>query len=69
MTFEERLDRISARHEALAQTVEVIAGMQKENERRFAETERRFAEVAQFINQLARVAETHEHRLDRLEGR
>ena len=28
MTFEERLDRIAERHEALAQTVEIVAGMQ-----------------------------------------
>ena len=31
-----------------------------------AETDQRFQEVLPFINQLARIAEAHEHRLDRL---
>ena len=32
MTIEERLDRLTERHEALTQTVEIIAGMQMRNE-------------------------------------
>ena len=82
MTIEERLEVLTARHEALTQTVEIIAGMQKENERRFAENERRFAEtdrrfaetdrrlgqVLEAITQLGHIAEAHEHRLDRLDG-
>jgi septal ring factor EnvC (AmiA/AmiB activator) len=48
MTFEERLDIITERHAALAQTVELLAAMQRdsfaEHEKRFAENERRFAE-------------------------
>jgi len=33
MTTDERLDRLTERHNALTQTVEVIAGMQRENEK------------------------------------
>jgi hypothetical protein len=33
MTFEERLDRLAERHEALAQTVELIAHAQDRNEK------------------------------------
>ena len=79
MTFEERMDRLTERHEALAQSLELVAAMQRENERRiaelaaenregFAEMRKGFAETLQFINQLARVAEAHEHRWDSLEG-
>ena len=34
--FDRRLDRIAERHEALAQTVEIIAGMQRASEERLA---------------------------------
>ncbi len=44
MTIDERLDRLTDRHEALTQTVEIIASMQRENEKRIAESERRFTE-------------------------
>ena len=78
MTFEERLDRLTERHEALTQSLELLAGMQRDNERRhaelteetnrrFEETNRQIADVLQFINQLAHVAEAHERRLDRLD--
>ncbi len=33
MTIDERLEALTARHEALAQTVELIAAMQRDNER------------------------------------
>jgi uncharacterized protein (DUF342 family) len=75
MTVDERLDRLTEpmekleeRHQALTQSLESLAGMQRENDRRWAKTDGRFAETLQFINQLARIAETHEHRLDHLEG-
>jgi hypothetical protein len=60
MTFEERLERLLERHEALAQTVELqghridqlIAATQQD---------------AENIRALARIAEIHEHRLTHLE--
>jgi hypothetical protein len=60
---------IDERLEALTQTVEIIAGMQRDNERRFAETDRRMAQVLEAITQLGRIAESHDHGLDNLEDR
>lgn len=72
MNIDQRLDRLTERHEALTQTVELIATMHKDLEQqaalRSAETDRRFAETLQFINKLAHVAEAHEQRLDHQEG-
>ena len=52
--------RIQRRHEALAETVEIVAGMQRENEKQIAE-------LAIFIRQLAEIAKRHEDRLDDLD--
>lgn len=64
MTTDERLDRLTERTDALAQTVELltldIKDMSKQMDSRFAET-------LHFINQLARVAEARERRIDKLE--
>ena len=49
MTIDERLDRLTERHEALTQTVEVIAGMQRENGKQIGE-------LAVFIRQLSEIA-------------
>ncbi len=74
MTIDERLEKLTERHEGLTQTVEIIAGMQREyerrfleNEKRFAETDRRLAQVLEAIVGLGNIAESHDHRLDRLE--
>lgn len=67
MTIDERLEKLTERHEALTQTVEIISAMQKENERRFAETDRRLIQVLETIVRLGHIAESHDHRLDRLE--
>lgn len=45
MTFEERMDRITEKHEALAQTVQLLAGMFVEAEKRSAEYEKRNGEA------------------------
>lgn len=60
MTFEEGLERLKERHEALTQTVELVAGMQRENEKMIAQ-------LGQFIDSLARIAQSHERRIERLE--
>jgi hypothetical protein len=60
---------IDERLEALTQTVEIIAGMQRDNERRFAETDRRMAQVLEAITQLGHIAESRDHGLDNLEDR
>ena len=62
MTIDERLEKLTERHEALTQTVEVIAGMQRENEKQIGQ-------LALFIRQLAEIAHRHDDRLDELERR
>ena len=75
MTIEERLERLTERHEALTQTVELMAA---ENRAGFARLERVenvlerveniLARMAQSIDTLARIVELHEDRIDKLEG-
>ncbi len=80
MNFEEGLEKLKERHEALTQTVEIIAAMQKDNERRAAEGsaefnrrsaefDRRMGQVLEAITQLGHIAESRDHRLDHLEDR
>jgi len=66
--IDERLDRLTDRHEALTQTVELIAAAQIKNEADIGKLTALMAETGQFINRLAHIAEAHEQRLDRLEG-
>ena len=79
MNFDESLEKLKERHEALTQTVEIIAAMQKDSERRAAESavefnrrsaefDRRMGQVLEAITQLGHIAESHDHRLDNLEG-
>jgi hypothetical protein len=74
---------IDERLEALTQTVELIAHAQIKNDERIEKLtggmERLTGDVGKltallaqtdgFINQLARIAEAHEHRIERLEGK
>ena len=69
MDFEERLDRIAQRHEALAQSVELIAHMQEENAKAQAKTEIMLAQVVESVGSLARIAHAHENRITNLEDR
>jgi hypothetical protein len=60
MTIDERLEKLTERHEALTQTVELIATMQRD----LTESVRQDGE---HIRPLARIAEIHERRLTDLE--
>ena len=62
MTLDERLERLAERHEALTQTVELMA---IENRQR----DRRLGEIMEGIASLLHVAEIHEQRLDRHDDR
>ena len=59
MTIDERL-------EALTQSVELLAHMHRENEQRLNE---KFAILADTMNRVGRIIEIHEHRLDSHEDR
>ena len=65
MTIDERLERLTERHEALTQTVELMAA---ENQAGFARLEKIVGQMARSIDTLARVVELHERRIDTLEG-
>ncbi len=67
MNIDQRLERLTERHEALTQTVEIIAGMQKKNEEAHQKNEILLAHVMESIESLARIAHAHEHRITRLE--
>lgn len=68
MTTDERIDRLVQRHEALTQTVELLAAMQRDNEARFAQIGRNFESVHDSIKGLENIAAAHEHRITNLEG-
>ncbi|MGA3016556.1 MAG: hypothetical protein ABSF62_05510 [Bryobacteraceae bacterium] len=73
--IDQRLDRLTERHEALTQTVELIAAAQLKSDERLEQVTADIAKLAalmsqtdKFINRLAHIAEAHEPRLDHLEG-
>ena len=79
MTIDERLERLTERHEALTQSIELthndIAEMQQREAQRDAKYNERFSRIldvvekqAGNIDKLAAVAHEHEHRIERLEG-
>lgn len=82
MTFEERLDKLTVRHEALTQSVELLLHAQQDNERAMektqaamdknqaamAKTQTMLADVVMSIDSLARIAHVHERRITGLEG-
>ena len=68
MTIDERLDRLTERHEALTQTVEIIAGMQRENEARMGRLEQSMLTLTDTMNRLANIVISHEEPLDSLDG-
>ena len=62
MTIDERLDRLTERHEALTQTVELIAAAQIKNDERMAE-------LTETMTRLANIIIAHEQRIEHLEDR
>ena len=73
MTIDERLERLTERHEALTQTVELIAAENRDRDKRTEERDKRLdgilTQMAEGIGRLLHVAEIHEHRLEDLEGK
>lgn len=59
-TIDERLD-------GLTQTVEIIAAMQRDNQRRFDQITATFAVALDSIKRLENIALAHEHRITDLE--
>jgi archaellum component FlaC len=67
MNIDERLDRLTERHEALTQTVEIVARMQRTNEEALEKVHILLTKVVETVANLVRVAEGHERRISRLE--
>ena len=66
MTIDERLERLAERHEALTQTVEILAQEQREFIARMTQYS---ADVKDAIRRLANIAAAHDERLDGHESR
>ena len=62
MTIDERLEALVARHEALAQSCQLIAGMQKT-------TERQLNSLVSIVDGLAQIVKSNEQRIEGMEGR
>jgi hypothetical protein len=65
MTIEERLERLTERHEALTQSIEL---MHRDFESRFGQIAQTFETCLDSIKRLERIAVAHEDRLEGLEG-
>jgi len=69
MTIDERLEKLTERHEALTQSVELMAVENRAGFARLERVEQILGQMAQSMDTLARVMELHEHRIDDLESR
>ena len=68
LSIEERLQKLTERHEALTQTVELLAGDNRQTAAENQKRDRRLSEIMEGIARLLHVAEIHEQRIERLEG-
>ena len=73
MTLDERLERLTERHEALTQSVELIVAENRQAAENLAaenkQRDKRLGEIMEGIASLLHVAEIHEQRLDQHEAR
>jgi archaellum component FlaC len=68
MTIDERLDRLTERHEALTLTVEIIAANLEKVTERLERLSDRVDAVTAAVAVLVRIVEAHERRLDNLDN-
>ena len=59
MTIDERLEKLTERHEALTQSIELMS----------LEWDKRFRVIAESLEKLSNIALLHQHRLDSHEDR
>jgi hypothetical protein len=74
MDFDQRLDRLTERHEALAQSLELVVHMHHKNEEAHQKNEVLLeksqiliVQVIESVDSLARIAHAHERRITNLE--
>jgi len=65
MDMDQRLEKLTERHEALTRTIELWTHEWNE---RAIQYDRRFAQIATIMERLAHIAEVHERRLDDIQG-
>lgn len=68
MTIDERLERLTERHEALAQSVEMLQSSIREQSANIDKILDAIDKDGENIRGLARIAEIHERRITELEG-
>lgn len=68
MNIDDRLERLAERHEALAQTVELLVAENRKTAEENRQRDRRLGEIMEGIGRLLHVAEIHERRITQLEG-
>jgi archaellum component FlaC len=68
MTIDERLERLTERHEALTQTVEHLARQGEEQNGRLAQLAISVDRIVGVVEGLATIVASHERRLSGLEG-
>jgi hypothetical protein len=69
MTIEEKFEKLTERHQALAETVELMAAEGQRQSERIGSVITAINQDAENIRRLANIAEAHERRLDRIEDR
>ncbi|HLW75771.1 MAG TPA: hypothetical protein VKS01_02280 [Bryobacteraceae bacterium] len=68
MNFEEKMDRLEARHEVLTQSIELVLIETRELREASTLHYKSLEKDSEHIHALVRVAEAHERRISRLEG-
>ena len=69
MTTDERLNRLTEKHEALAESLQLLTADVQSLAQSVKEHDRILRGNADLISDLARIAAGHEQRIQRLEGR
>jgi hypothetical protein len=69
MNIDERFDRLTERHEALAESLQLLTADVQSLAQSVKEHDRVLRGHADLIGDLARIASAHEQRIGRLEGR
>jgi len=68
MTIDERLERLTERHEALTQSVELMRLEGQEQGKRIAEQGRNIDQIVTLMESFTAVVQSRERRLTNLEG-
>jgi hypothetical protein len=68
MTTDERLNRLTEKHEALAESLQLLTADVRSLAQSVKEHDRILRGHADLIGDLAKIASAHEHRIGRMEG-